>query len=339
VKRLAGVRSRVISSQTFLLLLLVGTLVLNTNLSPYFWTPSNISDTGSLYIELAIITLPMTLLIVAGQIDLSVGSMVGLIGIVFGLLLNRGVSLWLAIPSALLLGTLLGAINGYIITRLKLSSLIVTLGTLVLFRGIAEGLVPSAALTHFPPSYTAVASTYVGPTLVTVPELIFLILIVVFGLLLHRSTLGRMVYAIGNNEQAARFSGIAVDRVKVALFALSGLVCAGASVLLLSRLQAARNDSGAGFELAAITAVVLGGTDILGGRGSIAGTVVAIVVIVGLRNGMGLADVPDQAQLAAVGGLLVVSILANKGIDALNALIARRSLWAGLQRREMGQQA
>jgi rhamnose transport system permease protein len=339
MSRLVGARRKLVSSQTFLLLLLAGTLILNTNLSPYFWSPSNLSDTSSLYIELALITLPMTLLIVAGQIDLSVGSMVGLIGIVFGLMLNRGVQLPLAIPAALLVGAILGAVNGFIITRFRLSSLIVTLGSLVLYRGIAEGLVPNAALTHFPPSYTAVATTYVGPSLVTVPELIFLVLAVVFALVLHRSTLGRMVYAIGNNEQAARFSGIAVDRVKILLFALSGLVCAGAAVLLLSRLQAARNDSGAGFELAAITAVVLGGTDILGGRGTIVGTVVAMVVIVGLRNGMGLADVPDQAQLAAVGGLLVVSILATKGIDALNAVLARRSLSGGLERREMGQEA
>lgn len=337
--RRISIRRRKISSQILLLVLLIATVIFNVNLSPYFWDPSNLSDTAGLFVELALITLPMTLLIVAGQIDLSVASMVSLIGIVFGLMLGRNVPLVLAIALALLLGGALGAINGLLITKLGLSALIVTLGTLVLFRGIAGALVPNDTLTHFPNDFTAFSSMHVGSTLLTPPELIFAAAAVVFALVLHRSSLGRVVFAIGSNEQAARFSGIAVDRVKVLLFALSGFICACSAVLLLSRLQAARNDSGSGFELAAITAVVLGGTDILGGRGSIAGTVAAIAVIAGLRNGMGLANVPDQAQIAAVGALLVLSILATKGIDALNVFLARGSLAGDLKRKGVSQQA
>ena len=187
--------------------------------------------------------------------------------------------------------------------------MIVTVGTLALYRGLAQVLLGDHAVTGFPESFYGLDMRYVGNTPIPYPLVIFLILAVIFGLVLHRTSFGRTVFAVGTNQDAARFAGIAVDRVKVICFTLTGLMAALGGLLMTSRLASARYDMATGWELDVITAVVLGGTDINGGVGSILGTVLALFLVGILRSGMGLANVKIEYQLIVIGSLLILSII------------------------------
>jgi rhamnose transport system permease protein len=301
-------------------------LFVNSRLSPYFLDWPNFSLLASQYLEIGLMALPMTLLIVAGEIDLSVASMLGAVAAVFGEAVTHGVPLALAIVLALALGVLLGTFNGVLVTRFGLSSLVVTLGTLALYRGIAEVILSDQTLIGFPPSFAGLDQRHVAGTLLTYPQLGFVALALVFGLVLARSRAGRRIYFTGSNGRAALFAGIRVKRLKLTLFALSGLFSAVAALTLASRLQSVRNDTGVGLELPVITAVLLGGTAIAGGRGSIFGTVMAVALVATIRNGMTLANVPDEAGVATVGGLLVASLLVSASARRTALYLARRAV-------------
>jgi rhamnose transport system permease protein len=193
--------------------------------------------------------------------------------------------------------------------------LIVTLGTLALYRGIAQVIAGDHSIDGFPDWFNGIDDRKIGG-LVPMPLVIFLVLAAVFAVLLHKTVFGRCVYAIGTNEPAARFSGLRVDRVKIAIFALSGLTMGIGAMMTLSRLYVARYNLAEGDELTVITAVVLGGTDIFGGRGSILGTVIALFLLGILKRGMGVADIISEKQQAVTGTVLVVAVilanLANK---------------------------
>lgn len=296
------------------LLLLAG--VWNTLSSPYFLDWSNLFDMTSEFMEKGIMALPMTLIIISGNIDLSVSSVLAMAGVSFGLHYATSGDTATSVLLALCIGLGAGMANGLIITRVKLPSLVVTLGTMALYRGLAQVILGDRAISSFSDSFNNLGQGYVGASallpfgdLVPWPLVIFCALAVVFALLLHCTTFGRLVYAIGSNEDACRFSGIAVDRIKVTLYVLSGLLAALAGLVYAARQGSARWDMGTGFELDVITAVVLGGTDIFGGSGTILGTVLALFLIGMLRNGMGLAEIPDQDQSIVIGMLLIFSIL------------------------------
>lgn len=291
------------------LVLLVISFWVGSSLSPYFLDARFLFDSTSLYMEVGVAALAMTFVIIAGQIDLSVASAMALVACVTAVLYRSGLPMVLAVVAGLFLGVCLGFFNGLLVTRLRLPALTVTLGTLALYRGIAQILLGDHSLGKFPDWFIGIDLHYLGSTIVPLPLAIFLVLAVALGLVLHRTVFGRWVYSIGTNEPAARYSGIPVDRTKMLIFGLSGLAAAAGGLMMMSRLGVARFDMATGRELDVITAVVLGGTDIFGGRGSILGTVIALFLVGILRTGMGVANIKAENQLTVIGGLLILAIV------------------------------
>jgi rhamnose transport system permease protein len=295
--------------ETLLVIALVGLIVLGTYLSPFFLTPGNFSNLIAALMEVAIMALPMTLIIVAGEIDLSVESMAGLASAILGFLWAAGVPLWIGIPLVLIVGALGGLMNGLLVARGGLPSLVVTLGTLALFRGLALIVLGPRGISDFPAEFTELGFGHVPGTLIPWPFVIFLGLALLLGIVLHRTWIGRQVYAIGKNTGAARFSGVRVTRVKVGLFVLSGLIAALAGIILTSRLSSARADAGSGMTLTVVTVVLLGGVNIFGGSGTIPGVVLAVLAVAVMQNALRLAHVTVEVQSIALGLLLILSVV------------------------------
>jgi rhamnose transport system permease protein len=295
--------------ETLLVVALIGLIVLGTYLSPFFLTPGNFSNLIAALMEVAIMALPMTLIIVAGEIDLSVESMAGLASAILGFLWAAGVPLWIGIPLVLVVGALGGLMNGLLVARGGLPSLVVTLGTLALFRGLALIVLGPRGISDFPPAFTELGFGHVPGTLIPWPFVIFLALALLLGIVLHRTWIGRQVYAIGKNAGAARFSGVRVTRVKVSLFVLSGLIAALAGIILTSRLSSARADAGSGMTLTVVTVVLLGGVNIFGGSGTIPGVVLAVLAVAVMQNALRLAHVSVEVQSIALGLLLILSVV------------------------------
>jgi rhamnose transport system permease protein len=283
--------------------------VLGTYLSPFFLTPGYFSNLIAALMEVAIMALPMTLIIVAGEIDLSVESMAGLASAILGFLWAAGVPLWIGIPLVLIVGALGGLMNGLLVARGGLPSLVVTLGTLALFRGLALIVLGPRGISDFPAEFTELGFGHVPGTLIPWPFVIFLGLALLLGIVLHRTWIGRQVYAIGKNTGAARFSGVRVTRVKVGLFVLSGLIAALAGIILTSRLSSARADAGSGMTLTVVTVVLLGGVNIFGGSGTIPGVVLAVLAVAVMQNALRLAHVTVEVQSIALGLLLILSVV------------------------------
>jgi rhamnose transport system permease protein len=295
--------------ETLLVVALLALIVLGTYLSPFFLTAGNISNLIAALMEVAIMALPMTLIIVAGEIDLSVESMAGLASAILGFLWAAGVPLWIGIPVVLVVGALGGLLNGLLVARGGLPSLVVTLGTLALFRGLALIVLGPRGISDFPPAFTELGFGHVPGTLIPWPFVIFLGLALVLGIVLHRTWIGRQVYAIGKNSGAARFSGVRVTRVKVSLFVLAGIVAALAGIILTSRLSSARADAGTGMTLTVVTVVLLGGVNIFGGSGTIPGVVLAVLAVAVMQNALRLAHVTVEVQSIALGLLLILSVV------------------------------
>ncbi|HBU43149.1 MULTISPECIES: ABC transporter permease [unclassified Microbacterium] len=271
-----------------------------------------------------LIALPMTLIMITGEIDLSVGSMVGLSSVTTGVLIQSGAPFEIAAAVALLVGVVGGAFNGFFITVVGLPSLAVTIGTLALFRGLAVGLLGTTAVTDFPGFWSDLAKARIGETsipLVTVP---ILLLVIVFAVLLHLTPFGRGIYAIGMSKDAARFSGIHVERTKFILFALSGLVAAFAGIYYTLRFGSARGDNATGLELQVIAAVVLGGVSVFGGRGQIYGPLAAALLIGALASALRLANITSDVINIITGALLVLSVVSPSFLSWVRTLGARR---------------
>lgn len=257
-----------------------------------------------------LIALPMTLVMITGEIDLSVGSMVGLASVVTGVLTESGAPFEVAALAALAVGVIGGAFNGFLVTVVGLPSLAVTIGTLALFRGLAVGLLGTTAVTDFPEMWTALAKAKIAGT--TIPYIVipFLILLAIFAVMLHFTPFGRGIYAIGLSKDAARFSGVHVERTKFILFMLSGVVAAFAGIFYTLRFGSARGDNATGLELQVIAAVVLGGVSVFGGRGHLHGVVAAVLLIGVLGSGLRLAGVTSDVINIITGGLLIFSVVA-----------------------------
>lgn len=257
-----------------------------------------------------LIALPMTLIMITGEIDLSVGSMVGLSSVVTGALVQAGLPFELAALAALAVGVIGGAFNGFLVTVVGLPSLAVTIGTLALFRGLAVGLLGTAAVTDFPEFWTALAKAKIAGTPIPVITIPFLLLVAVFAVLLHFTPFGRGVYAIGLSKDAAHFSGVHVERTKLILFVLSGAVAAFAGIFYTLRYGSARGDNATGLELQVIAAVVLGGVSVFGGRGKIYGVIAAAFLIGALASALRLVNVTSDVINIITGTLLVISVVA-----------------------------
>jgi rhamnose transport system permease protein len=310
--------------ETLLVVLLALFVWLGASLSPYFLAASNFSDLTDNLMEKAIMALPLALIIIAGEIDLSVESMLGLSSALLGFSVGFGVPLWAGIPLVLVVGALGGLLNGLLVTWARLPSLVVTLGTLALYRGLAYVVLGPRAISNWPAAFNNFGFGEVPGTPVPWPLCVFAGLAVVFAFVLHRTWVGRQVFATGKNKEAARFAGVRVARLKTTLFVLSGVISALAGVILTARLASARADNGQGFVLDVVTAVLLGGVNIFGGEGTIAGVVLAVFVIGVLRNALTLADVTPDTQTTAVGALLIVSVAGPNVVRRLGAAWARR---------------
>jgi rhamnose transport system substrate-binding protein len=278
-----------------------------------FLSPGNAMEVTRLGVEVGLLALAMTPIIITGGIDLSVGSMMGLAAVLLGSLWrDGGVPMPAAILITLVAGFLGGGLNALLITRLSFPPLIVTLGTYSLFRGIAEGLTRGAEnYSGFSQAFLFLGQGYVGGA---VPTQLFLLIgaIAGFGWWLHRTASGRSLYAIGHTAEGARYAGIPVWRRLGVIYALSGLLSALAAVVYVAHLGQAKADAGTGFELMAITAVVLGGASIFGGRGTVMGTVLGLAAIVTLQNGLRLSEAPAELAGILTGTLLVATILIDR---------------------------
>jgi rhamnose transport system permease protein len=296
-----------------LIIMLLGLFILSTR-TDKFLTVDNILNQGRLLTEVGLVALPMTFIIITGGIDLSVGSILGLCAIVLGYSWqNLGLPLEAAILVALGTGTLAGFINGLFIVRVGVPPLIMTLATLALYRGLAEGISQARSVRGYPDwFYQLGQGEFLG-----VPTQLWLLIIatIITAIILARTAFGRSIYAIGNNEMGARFSGIPVDRYKLIIYTFSGFMAGLAGYIFVSRVSTTRSDMGTGLELDAIAAVVLGGTSIFGGSGSIAGTVIGFLLIQLLKNGLALTGVTGDATIVVIGVVLIFSILVNNYIQ------------------------
>ena len=322
-------RPLLLSWETLLVVVLLICIVLGSILSPYFLSGFNFYALTSNAMEIAIMALPMTLIIIVGEIDLSVASVLGLASVVLGLIWQTSHSMWLGIVVALLVGALAGLINGTLVTRLSLPSLVVTIGSLALFRGLAYVVLGDQAVSSFPNSFTNLGLGTVPGMELPWSGLIFAILAIICAVVLHFSRLGRQLYAMGNNKEAARFAGINVRNTKLILFFLAGLCSALAGIILTARLSSARPDNGLGLELSVVTVVLLGGVDIFGGRGSLLGVVLAIFILAIIQNVLGLVNISGDIQSLVIGLLLILSVLGPNIARRIQVAIARRRVAAG----------
>jgi rhamnose transport system permease protein len=295
--------------EVLLVIVLILSLGLGRWLSPVFLTGANLSNVLADLTEIALMALPMTLIIVAAEIDLSVASVLGASSALMGVLWHLGLPMPVVIGLVLIAGALAGLLNGLVIVKLNLPSLAVTIGTLALFRGLAYVLLGDQAVADFPPAYTAFGMDTVGASFIPLPFVIVIVGAVLFTVLLQSTAFGRSLYAIGANPTAAAFSGIEVAKIRLRLFVLSGVVSALAGVVYTLRSTSARGDNGEGFELSVIAAVLFGGVSIFGGRGSMIGVLLSLLIIGVLKNALTLDDVSSETLTVVTGVLLLASVL------------------------------
>jgi rhamnose transport system permease protein len=296
--------------ETLLAILLLGLVAVGITTQPTtFPTAGNFANLNSAVMEVAIMALPMTLIIVTGEIDLSVESMLGLSCAVLGALYAAGVPVEIGIPIVLVVGAVGGLFNGLLVAKAGLPSLVVTLGTLALYRGLALVVLGSQGISKFPDWFTTFGFSTIAGSPIPFSLVIFAILALVLGIVFHRTWIGRQIFAIGKNKEAARYSGVHVERTKILLFTLSGTIAALAGVIITARFASSRADIGIGLTLTVVTMVLLGGVNINGGRGTIPGVVLSVFVLAVLGNVLRLAKVTAEWQSIAIGLLLIISVV------------------------------
>ncbi len=308
--------------ETALVFCLVAVLLYGAGV-PHFLSSTNIFYIGLNMGEIAIMALPLTLIIMTGEIDLSVASMLGLSSTLLGYLFQHGWPIVAAMVVVLLVGVAGGALNGFLVTRLKLPSIAVTIGTLTLYRGIAEIILGTGSVTGFPLSLTKIGVVPIAHTKLSYSIGIFLVMAVVFAVVLHATPVGRSIIAIGLQSEAAHFSGIRVERIKFTLFVMSGVICSFAGILWTLRFATSRYDAGTGLELTVVTIVLFGGVSIFGGRGSILGVVLAVVIVGCIQEALTLKNVAAEVQNIVTGVLLLVSVIVPNSADSLQRVRAR----------------
>jgi rhamnose transport system permease protein len=318
----AGLLRRALRWEAGLAVLVILIAVFGAATSSQFLTTSNFFNLTVVTGEVAIMALPMTLIVISGEIDLSVASTLGMSSALLGFLWSRHWPMLAIFVAVAVLGALAGLINGVLVTRLGLPSLAVTIGTLALYRGIALIILGSSTVSDFPAAYTNIGVLPVPHTNLPYSVAIFIVLAVVFGVVLHSTAAGRSIYAMGNSAEAALFAGIRVKRIKTMLFVVSGLVCALAGVLWTFRLATAVQNNGIGMELNVVAIVLLAGVSIFGGKGSIAGVVLATLVFAGLQNALLLTNFNQEATGIVTGALLLLSVFAPSAASAPRRLRA-----------------
>lgn len=304
-------RRALLTREAAIIAILVLVVVVALATVPNFDSPLTVTYLLRDVAPILLIALPMTLIIITEEIDLSVASIVGLSSVMTGILTQAGLPFPVAAVVAVLVGTVAGAFNGFLVTVVGLPSLAVTIGTLALFRGIAVGLLGTTAITEFPEEWTDLAKANIPGTPIPVIMIPFAVLAIVFAVVLHFTPFGRSLYAIGLNKEAAAFSGIDVGRTKFLLFVFSGAVSGFAGVYFTLLYSNARGDNAMGMELQVIAAVLLGGVSIFGGRGALHGVIAGVLLIGTLGSALRLANVTSDIINVITGVLLIVSVVSS----------------------------
>lgn len=300
---------KILRGDSILVIVLAVEIIVMSLLSDKFFSVYNLLNMTRNFVEIGIVSLSMTFVILTSGIDLSVGSLVGMNAMILGTLsIRTGINIWVAALIVIAVSVLAGFLNGTVITRIKVPPLVVTLATMSMFRGLAYSVSDAKTFSGFAESFSVLGRGTLFNTNIPVQLLIFAALALVFFITMKYTRFGRNVYVIGNNEKTALFSGINVNRVKVILYMLSGLLCGIASIIMVSRVSAARADLATGFELDVITAVLVGGTSIAGGKGSVGATILGFFIIIILRNGLSLAGFSTLIQTIFVGVVLILSV-------------------------------
>ena len=314
---------KLLSWEALLLFILILVVLINVNLSPFYLGLNNQINLFQLSIEKIIVALAMTLIIINAEIDLSVASVMGLAACTLAYLHAHEQPFALSLVVSLLIGAVAGAFNGFWVAYAGLPSLVVTLAGLIGYRGLALVLLEDESIGGFPEWFNQLGQQGLMGS-VPFSLLLFGLGVVVVWVVLQRSENGRYIYVIGNSADVARYSGVNVKRVKMALFVASGLVSALAGILLAARLGAVRGSTAQGFELDIITMVLLGGVSIFGGSGTLTGVVLSILIILNLRNGLSLVNISGNTQTGIIGLLLILSVLIPNWLAGAQSWWARR---------------
>lgn len=306
-----------------MLVFLLIIIAINSLQAPAYLSIGNQINLFQLSIEKVIVALAMTFLIINGEIDLSVASMMGLSACALGWFHEQGIPIQTGLLLSLAVGVLGGAFNGFWIAVVGLPSLVVTLATMIMYRGLARVLLEDRSIGQFAEWFDSLGQqSLVGP--LPLAMILFFAFVAIAVILLQYSGFGRYIYVIGNSKDVARYSGVKVRRVKMLLFVASGTVAAIAGLLYAARLGAVRGDLALGFELDIITIVLLGGVSIFGGSGTIYGVLLAIMIVLNLRNGMSLANLTGHIQTGVVGVLLILSVLVPNLVGGVREALNRR---------------
>jgi rhamnose transport system permease protein len=307
-KKKFSVKKFFLQWEWLLVLLFILVNITNASLSPFYLDFNNLRDATMTFLDKAFIVFPMVMVMILRDIDISVASIVALASVVMAHLYTLGVPMELTVLICLAVGAICGLINGLLIVKFKeLSAVIVTLATMIIYRGIAYIILEDQSAGSFPEWFGFFGWGYVyGIPFILIA---FVVLAVIFGLLLHKTTFGRRVYAIGNNPTASQFSGVQVDKIKIIVFTLAGLMAAVTALFLTSRMGSTRPNVALGYELDVIAMVVLGGISTAGGKGKMLGAIIAIFLIGYLRFGLGLINIPAQVLMIIIGLLLITAVM------------------------------
>lgn len=328
--RHSPLRSLLLGRGTVMVYVLLVTVLLLSVSNDRFATPLTVGFLLLDVIPVLLIAMPMTLVIVSGEIDLSVASIVGLSSAVLGVLWAAGWSMPAAMAVCVLVGLVAGAVNGFLVAVVGLPSLAVTIGTLALFRGLALVVIGDDAVADFPLEYTSFAISKIGATGIPVVMVGVVVVVALFAVLLHLTPFGRGLFALGHSTEAARFVGIDVDRAKFRLYIATGVVSAVVGIYWTLRYSSARSDNASGLELAVIAGVLLGGVSIFGGRGTITGVVAAVLLIGTINYGLRLDRVSDVVLIIVTGTLLIASVVGPRIAEALGRRRYQRRVRARL---------
>ncbi len=293
--------------ESMLAVVLAIEFVLFANLSPYFLDVYTLSDASFNFTERAIVALPLAMLIIAGEIDISIAAIIALSSVSMGLAASSGAGTGAIVCAGLGTGLAAGALNGALVTIGRVPSIVATIGTMTLFRGAAYAVLGDRVLKEYPESFAIFGQGYLVGAL-SIELALFIVFALMFGVVLHKTRWGRTIFAVGANPVASRFAGVPVNRYRFALFALTGLFCGLAAVLLTSRLGSTRPSIAQGWELEIISMVILGGVSVWGGRGSILGVVLAALVFGLITFGLGLMNIPGSDMSIFVGSLLILVV-------------------------------
>lgn len=312
-------KSLLLRWEGLLVLIFLAVNVMNVCISPYYLNARNLFTNINNFMDKALIALPMAFILLIGDIDLSVGGNICLSATVLGIVYNATGNMWLGILACLVTGTLCGALNGIVLTKFtELAPMIVTLATNIIFRGLSERILGDGS-TGGMTQVSWFTDIFYGRlfNLIPYPIIIFLVLAVVFGLVMHKTVFGRQMFAVGANKKAAAYAGIKVEKVRMLVYIITGLMCGFAAIIYCAKLGSVKSDVADGFDLESISMCVLGGISTAGGKGTMVGAVIAIFIIGLLRYGLGLINLSGQTIRIIIGVLLIVVVLYPTIMDAI----------------------